>query len=127
MRSGLREEDVLGRLGGEEFAVLLAGCTSEQATVIAERVRTVFATTIVDLYDGRRVSATVSIGLAVAETAPSSIEPLMMAADKALYAAKSVGRNRVVSAAPDAAIRMVSTPSCFDIADNVEPSVASSG
>jgi diguanylate cyclase (GGDEF)-like protein len=127
MRSGLREEDVLGRLGGEEFAVLLAGCTSEQATVIAERVRTVFATTIVDLYDGRRVSATVSIGLAVAETAPSSIEPLMMAADKALYAAKSVGRNRVVSAAPDAAIRKVAAPSCFDIPDDVEPSVASSG
>ena len=40
MRSGLREDDVLGRLGGEEFAVLLGGCTPEQATVIAERVRT---------------------------------------------------------------------------------------
>jgi diguanylate cyclase (GGDEF)-like protein len=99
MRSGLREDDVLGRLGGEEFAVLLAGCTPEQATLIAERVRTIFATTIVDLYDGRRVTATVSIGLVVAENAPSSIEPLMLEADKALYAAKAGGRNRVVLAA----------------------------
>jgi diguanylate cyclase (GGDEF)-like protein len=98
MRSGLREEDVLGRLGGEEFAVLLAGCPPEQAIVIAERVRAVFATTIVDLYDGRRVTATVSIGLAVAESAPTTVEPLMLDADKALYAAKSTGRNRVVRA-----------------------------
>ena len=98
MRSALREEDVLGRLGGEEFAVLLAGCPPEQASVIAERVRSAFATTIVDLYDGRRVTATVSIGLAVAEIAPSSIEPLMAEADRALYAAKSTGRNRVVRA-----------------------------
>jgi diguanylate cyclase (GGDEF)-like protein len=101
MRSTLREEDVLGRLGGEEFAVLLSNCTPENATIIAERVRLVFATTIVDLYDGRRVTATVSIGLAIAEVAPASIEPLMLEADKSLYAAKSMGRNRVVRAAPD--------------------------
>ena len=120
MRSGLREDDVLGRLGGEEFAVLLAGCTPEQATAIAERVRTIFATTIVDLYDGRRVTATVSIGLAVAETAPSSIEPLMLAADKALYAAKSIGRNRVVHAASDSAIPIVATPPRFNLPEGLE-------
>ncbi len=127
MRRGLREDDVLGRLGGEEFAVLLVGCTPEQATAIAERVRTLFATTIVDLYDGRRVTATVSIGLAVAESAPSSIEPLMLAADKALYAAKSAGRNRVVRAAPDATIRIVATPPCFSLPEPIERSVASNG
>ncbi|MEO8651991.1 MAG: diguanylate cyclase [Hyphomicrobiaceae bacterium] len=127
MRSSLREDDVLGRLGGEEFAVLLGGCSPEQATVIAERVRTVFATTIVDLYDGRRVTATVSIGLAVAGIAPGSIEPLMLAADKALYAAKSVGRNRVVRAAPDAAIRIVATPPCFSLPEGSEHPVASNG
>ena len=98
MRSSLRDGDVLGRLGGEEFAVLLSNCTPEDAMVVADRLRTAFATTIVDLYDGRRVTATVSIGLAAAVVAPTSIEPLMLAADKALYAAKSAGRNRVVRA-----------------------------
>lgn len=98
MRSALREDDTLGRLGGEEFGVLLVGCTVDQATVVAERVRSVSAKTIVDLYDGRRVTATVSIGLAAAEISPMTIEPLSVAADKALYAAKAAGRNRVVRA-----------------------------
>jgi diguanylate cyclase (GGDEF)-like protein len=127
MRSGLREDDVLGRLGGEEFAVLLAGCPPEQATVIAERVRSIFATTIVDLYDGRRVTATVSIGLAVAEAAPSSLESLMLAADNALYVAKSTGRNRVVRAAPDSAIRIVATPPYVSLPEGLERPAASNG
>jgi diguanylate cyclase (GGDEF)-like protein len=110
MRSGLRDDDVLGRLGGEEFAVFLSNCTPENATIIAERVRAVFATTIVELTDGRHVTATVSIGLAVAEVAPASVEPLMLAADKALYAAKSAGRNRVVRAAPDQACGSAASP-----------------
>ena len=125
MRKGLREQDFLGRLGGEEFAVLLVGCTPEQAIVIAERVRTVFATTIVDLYDGRRVTATVSIGLAVAETPLASMESLMLAADKALYIAKSVGRNRVVRAVPDAAARVVATPPRFRLSEEIERPAAS--
>jgi diguanylate cyclase (GGDEF)-like protein len=127
MRSGLREDDVLGRLGGEEFAVLLAGCPPEQATVIAERVRSIFATTIVDLYDGRRVTATVSIGLAIAEAAPSSLESLMLAADNALYVAKSTGRNCVVRAAPDTAIRIAATPPCFSLPEGLERPAASNG
>jgi diguanylate cyclase (GGDEF)-like protein len=110
MRKALREEDVLGRLGGEEFAVLLIGCPPDQAEIIGERVRSVFATTIVDLYDGRRVNATVSIGLAVAEIAPPSIEPLSLAADMALYAAKAAGRNRVVRAAAAPAIHTAAAP-----------------
>jgi diguanylate cyclase (GGDEF)-like protein len=114
MRRSLRDDDVLGRLGGEEFAVFLSNCTPENATIIAERVRSVFATTIVDLYDGRRVTATVSIGLAVAEVAPASIEPLMLDADKALYAAKSAGRNRVVQAA---SLSTSGRPAMFERAD----------
>lgn len=99
MRSSLRDDDVLGRLGGEEFAVFLSNCMPKDAIIIAERLRSVVATTIVDLDDGRHVTASVSIGLAVAEVAPTSIEPLMLAADKALCAAKGMGRNRVVQAA----------------------------
>lgn len=114
MRRSLRDDDVLGRLGGEEFAVFLSNCTPESANIVAERVRSVFATTIVDLNDGRRVTATVSIGLAVAEVAPDSIEPLMLEADKALYAAKTAGRNRVVQAA---SLSTSGRPAAFERSD----------
>jgi diguanylate cyclase (GGDEF)-like protein len=95
LRGCLREGDVLGRHGGEEFAVLLADCTQEDAERIAERVRAAFAATPIDLYDGRRAAATVSIGLAVADAPPYEVEHLLSQADKALYAAKTAGRDRV--------------------------------
>jgi diguanylate cyclase (GGDEF)-like protein len=98
LRGCLREGDVLGRLGGEEFAVLLEGCAREDAEGIAERVRAAFAATAVDLYDGRRIVATVSIGLAASKVPPYAVEQLVNRADKALYAAKAGGRDRVALA-----------------------------
>ena len=95
-RAGLREQDLIGRLGGEEIAILMAGRTPAEAAEVAERIRHTFAATPIELGDGRRVEATASIGLACAAEAPWSVEPLLQAADAALSLAKGGGRNRTV-------------------------------
>ncbi|WP_326536758.1 GGDEF domain-containing protein [Pseudorhodoferax sp.] len=87
---------LLGRLGGEEFAVLLTGVDSEQARQMAERMRQACAQTAVDLGQGRTTGFTVSIGACVEQPAHATLDRLLQAADRALYEAKRTGRNRVV-------------------------------
>lgn len=91
----VRGDDALARLGGEEFAVLLPGCSQEQAQIIAERIRASFAGTEIELEDGRSISCSVSIGLIVVEQSSHTLERMLQAADEALYCAKRLGRNRV--------------------------------
>lgn len=95
-RSRLRGSDVLGRLGGEEFGLVLPATGATGARHVAEQVRQ--AVEALELQgDGRPVRVTLSAG--VAEAAPSDTpETLMNLADKALYQAKQQGRNRVVVA-----------------------------
>ncbi|HEU5088886.1 MAG TPA: sensor domain-containing diguanylate cyclase, partial [Roseiflexaceae bacterium] len=94
-RATLRTIDVLGRYGGEEFAVLLSGADEQQALMVAERLRQQIAEVPIPLGD-REISITVSIGVAVrAEHSTLSLQTLLDYADKALYQAKSAGRNRV--------------------------------
>lgn len=93
VRLSLRPNDLFGRYGGEEFVVVLPGASIETAAVIAERVRQVFAE-LHEFVDGKPVQATVSAGVAVAEPA-ARLEEVIDAADKAMYAAKRSGRNRV--------------------------------
>jgi diguanylate cyclase (GGDEF)-like protein len=93
----LRGTDVLGRLGGEEFAVLMPGSGLAEALVAAERIRAAVADVAVDV-DGTRLAITVSIGAAARPAAETTLEVLLVAADEALYAAKRGGRNRVVAA-----------------------------
>jgi diguanylate cyclase (GGDEF)-like protein len=88
--STLRTDDVVGRFGGEEFVVMLAGDLKD-ATVAAERVRTAFERAGKTVA-GREVAATVSIGAA---SGGIDVASLIAAADVALYRAKSNGRNRV--------------------------------
>ena len=98
-RSCKRDSDVLARIGGEEFAILLPETTLEQASAIAERLRrNVASTPLIAVADS--LCASVSIGVATASAETSGISDLMKAADQALYCAKRGGRNRVVCSVP---------------------------
>jgi diguanylate cyclase (GGDEF)-like protein len=88
--SSLRAADVIGRFGGEEFVVILAGNLAD-ASVAAERVRLTFQA-VGRVVAGREVGATVSIGVA---SGGIDVASLIATADAALYRAKSNGRNRV--------------------------------
>jgi|AntAceMinimDraft_12_1070368.scaffolds.fasta_scaffold01890_4 two-component system cell cycle response regulator len=96
-QSSIRSADLVVRLGGEEYAILLLRNTPEQAYVIAEKLRKAtesISLSILDQADPVRI--TVSIGVAHAsQTSKRSIDMLMMQADKAMYEAKQSGRNRV--------------------------------
>jgi diguanylate cyclase (GGDEF)-like protein len=94
----LRTTDIMGRFGGEEFLALLPAGASE-AAIAAERVRNAFQTVAVEV-SGHSLRATVSIGIAAA-SAPVVIATLLQRADRALYRAKSNGRNRIEQAVPE--------------------------
>lgn len=94
LKNNIRKGDAAGRLGGEEFAMFLDGCSSSEAQEVASRINAVFAATPVSLDDGRAVKATVSVGLAMSAL-PSEISRLLAQADEALYEAKRQGRNLV--------------------------------
>jgi diguanylate cyclase (GGDEF)-like protein len=100
LSASLPRGGVAGRLGGEEFAAILKGPDRQAAIAAAERVRESFAAAA-RVMDGVAVAATVSVGLAHADSEPAGIEALCERADKALYAAKALGRNRVESAVDD--------------------------
>jgi diguanylate cyclase (GGDEF)-like protein len=89
-----RNPDVVGRLGGEEFAVLLPETDSAQAEIVAERIRERVAGHFLSVHSVQ-FKLTISIGFATAAVSMSGIDALMRAADTALYQAKQGGRNRV--------------------------------
>ncbi len=93
-RAVLRTTDLIGRLGGEEFAAVLADISREKALLAAERIRESFADAA-QYVDDRPVGATVSIGLAYCESPVLDVSGLLAEADQALYHAKERGRNRV--------------------------------
>ncbi len=88
-RSTLRAEDVIGRLGGEEFAAILSGMPAVGAAATAERIRAAFEAA------AGPVATTVSAGIVASETPGNNIEMLLDRADEALYLAKANGRNRI--------------------------------
>lgn len=96
-RRGLRRDDILGRVGGEEFAVILPGAGPEAAAALAERIRVSFAEAA-QWFDNKALDATVSAGVAIAGPSAPTLERLLDAADQALYRAKARGRNRVARA-----------------------------
>jgi diguanylate cyclase (GGDEF)-like protein len=90
----LRPGDLFGRIGGEEFACLLVDVSSADAVAIAERLRCRVAN--MEIYSGScLLRVTVSAGVAMAEQSQPDVEAVMSAADRALYRAKELGRNRV--------------------------------
>lgn len=90
----LRDSDIIGRFGGEEFAVLMPHTDLPAALVAAERLRQAVAGMKIGLLEGGPLSMTISLGLAMHEPGVS-LDTLLMRADMALYRAKSGSRNRV--------------------------------
>ncbi|MGM0563133.1 MAG: GGDEF domain-containing protein [Pseudomonadota bacterium] len=93
-----RDMDLVGRYGGEEFAIVLPNTSSEEALPIAERCRQALEQTPVDCEDGTRLSLTASIGLASLIESDENADHILARADEVLYLAKEQGRNRVMSA-----------------------------
>ena len=96
-QSALRDIDVLGRLGGEEFAVLLPETDLGLALTVAERLRAAVARAPLPLEDGGSVQLSASFGVASMLGADDNLDALLGRADRALYAAKGSGRNAVRS------------------------------
>jgi diguanylate cyclase (GGDEF)-like protein len=93
--TGMRSDDLIARLGGEEFAALIVG-SLEDGVAAAERIRVAFETAA-RAVGGRYVGATVSVGVACGNP-EEGVEALLDRADRALYDAKRNGRNRVATA-----------------------------
>ena len=101
--SAMRQMDVMGRYGGEEFIFLFPETGNEDGLQVAERLRSSVEETPIELNDGKKVNITVSIGVATIEGSKVISKPEMVlreaiqAADTALYKAKAEGRNKVVN------------------------------
>jgi diguanylate cyclase (GGDEF)-like protein len=101
LRECVREIDLPARWGGEEFGVVLPGTDLEGAARLADRMRTTFERRTILAPDGSPIRVTVSLGVgAFPET--STGDDIVAAADAALYSAKRLGKNRVVTARPRA-------------------------
>jgi hypothetical protein len=99
-KSELRKSDDIGRMGGEEFAMLLPSADLPRALEVAERIRARIERTPTEV-DGVVVHMTASIGVA-AGTSGDSVDEVLKCADEALYLAKSRGRNTVLAWQPPA-------------------------
>jgi diguanylate cyclase (GGDEF)-like protein len=94
----IRQVDTLARYGGDEFTVLLADTGSEEAMAIAERIRRTVEETLFEGGRGTPIRLTISIGVAAYPQHATDRDSLLDTADKAMYRAKSLGRNCCCSA-----------------------------
>jgi len=95
IKKELRDYDLLGRIGGEEFAILLPNTSRKSALSISERIRCSIENLNIES-KGHSIKATVSIGVAFDKNADKPLEDVFLIADKFLYHAKENGRNQVV-------------------------------
>lgn len=95
LKTFLRAKDIPGRLGGEEFGIILPSVRLEQAFRIAERLRKAIEVRDLEVENGKYVNFTASMGIAEIEDSMESVEELYKKADEALYKAKKNGKNQV--------------------------------
>jgi diguanylate cyclase (GGDEF)-like protein len=96
IRATLRSEDMLGRMGGEEFIVLMPNTDSVAAMTAGERIRQAFSAQPLQV-DGDDRRVTLSVGAAVLAPADRHFSQLLLRADRAMYAAKNAGRDLVIA------------------------------
>uniref|UniRef100_UPI00260D6699 GGDEF domain-containing protein n=1 Tax=Pseudomonas sp. TaxID=306 RepID=UPI00260D6699 len=94
VRELIRDVDIAGRYGGEEFAVLLPGTSLAGGITFAERLRKAVEANEV-VHDGKTIRCTISLGVADLSEPVSDYKHLIERADQALYVSKESGRNRV--------------------------------
>lgn len=106
LRANLRSGDLVARIGGEEFLVVLPEATCEQARLVAERLRSLVAgSPVTATKGGTDIPMRITLSAGVAEDrcfgdGPGTVDRLLEQADRALYAAKASGRNRVTVSVP---------------------------
>ena len=105
MRGCQRRIDTLGRMGGEEFAVLLPGADEAAAKAYGERLRGAVEHSPLQA-EGATVSATISIGISALSAGDRSCDAVLVRADRALYQAKEGGRNQVRVHRPESGISL---------------------
>jgi len=96
MKKSLRTSDIIGRVGGEEFSVILPETDIKSALFIAERLRKKVEETAV-IHNDEEILVTVSIGVSESQTGDQSVDDIYIRSDSAMYKAKNNGRNRVES------------------------------
>lgn len=100
LRQRLRQSDIIGRYGGEEFVAVLPDCDLENARLLLDDIRQRFSSLLYS-HEGQSFSCTISVGLACSAQYPDSHgAELLVTADEALYRAKRGGRNQVQAAKP---------------------------
>ena len=96
LQSGLRCTDIIGRIGGEEFAAILPETELQQGLQIAERLRKAVEQLPLEV-DGKKINVTISLGASQSNSTDKEMDNALIRADSALYDAKRSGRNRVCS------------------------------
>lgn len=96
IKACIKKQDLVGRMGGEEFAVLLNGCGAREAKAVADRICRALEAMPIAMENGLSVAVTVSVGATTRSAPDDDLASLLLVADKALYQAKATGRNRSV-------------------------------
>ncbi len=99
---GIRQTDIFGRIGGEEFAIIMPETRLEEAALAAEKLREVLANSPA-FHSGKPIRYSVSIGVSQAQNSDNAFATMLHRGDLCLYAAKHLGRNRVISRSDEAA------------------------
>ena len=95
--SSLRNRDIMGRIGGEEFLCVLPRATTEQSLQVAQRLLTAISEEKFTTADGRSFSTSISIGIANFDTSIANADQLYTRADEAMYESKAAGKGRITA------------------------------